>query len=324
MFIDSHVHVFDTSVPGAPETFPRWGIRGGGGAADLLRQMDEAGIDRAFLLAYTAVDISLQFSPERRGRDLAAFQHYKTRECYLRAWREHPDRFYWFADSIDPRVPGYVERAERDLDGGAAGLKLFIAQVETPMDDPRWEPIFAMLRERRKPCVIDLVYRLMGQPWFAPSLQGKYRNYAHFAEGIHRTADEYGDVPMVLAHYGWLNLREPGDPAGPLRLERIEEPIKLIRAHGNLYADIAAYHHFIQPDDRYPYWSALRIVEALVQGAGADRILFGTDWPYATKAHGEYTYADLVRSLREAPFLGPGEVEKVLGGNALRVLGRSG
>ena len=69
----------------------------------------------------------------------------------------------------------------------------------------------------------------------------------------------------------------------------------------------------------FPYWSALTIVQRLVEGLGAERIIWGTDWPYL----GVQPYPELIRAIRTAPFLGPGEADQILGGNALRFLERS-
>jgi predicted TIM-barrel fold metal-dependent hydrolase len=320
VIVDCHTHVFDSSVGGARENFPKWpGTRWGGGAQDLLRQMGEAGIDRAFLISYTPVDVMAHYPPEVRDDRLATFQHYLTREYFVRTWQQYPDRFWWFSDSIDPRVPGYVERAAQDLDRGATGLKLLPSFVDTPIDDPGWQPIFALLRDRRKPCIIDLSYWYMIRgPWFAPRMYGKYRDYAHYAEGVHRVAEAFPDVPMQFAHYGTPALREPDDPTRTIHYDRLRGPIEMIRPHPNLYADLAAYQHFIAADEPFPYWSALRIVEILVAELGADRIIWGTDWPYL----GQQPYPELIRAIREAPFLKAAEADQILGANALRLLGR--
>src|SRR5712692_1279121 len=128
--IDAHTHVFDSSVAGAAANFPQWPATRwrdhwwGGGGPDLLRQMDEAGIDQAFLISYTPVDVMSLFAPEERALRVATFQYYLTRDYFLRVWQQAPHRFRWFPDSVDPRVSGYVERAAHDLDMGATGLKL--------------------------------------------------------------------------------------------------------------------------------------------------------------------------------------------------------
>ena len=109
MIIDAHTHIFDRSVAGASENFPLWpGNRWGASAPDLIEQMDRAGIDKAFIISYTPVDVMAHYRPEERDHKLAVFQHYLTKEYFVRMWQRHPDRFVWISDSIDPRVPGYV------------------------------------------------------------------------------------------------------------------------------------------------------------------------------------------------------------------------
>ena len=70
MVIDSHVHVFDRSVPGARDNFPLWpGNAWGAGGADLIQQMDEAGIDRSVLISYTPTDVMAHYHPDQRDQD---------------------------------------------------------------------------------------------------------------------------------------------------------------------------------------------------------------------------------------------------------------
>lgn len=155
--VDSHTHLLDTSVPGYRDVAHKWGgDRWGGGVDDLIRQMDEAGIDYAFLLTSTIVDVMEHFAPERRDDILVSFDPFITKATYWRDWEAHKERFFLFADSIDPRVPGYVERAAQDLDRGASGLKMLPGFANSTVDEPCWKPIFQLLDETRKPCIIDL------------------------------------------------------------------------------------------------------------------------------------------------------------------------
>jgi predicted TIM-barrel fold metal-dependent hydrolase len=316
VIIDVHTHIFDNTVAGANENFPLWpGTRWGGGAQNLLAQMAEAGIARTVLISYTPIDVMAHYPADVRAQRLATFQYYLTKDYFVRTWQQYPERFLWLANSIDPRVPGYVERAAQDLDQGAAGLKLLPAFVDTAIDDPRWELIFALLRQRQKPCTIDLSYWYLHQPWFAPSLYGKYRNYAHFAEGMHRVAEQFSEVTMLIAHYGAPVLRDRDDPTRTIHYDRLAGPIDMVKPHPNLYVDLAAYQHLIMKDEPFPDWSALRVVEILVGDLGADRVIWGTDWPYL----GEQPYPALIRAIREAPFLTPDKATLILGGNAQRV-----
>jgi len=312
MIIDSHLHVFDRSVGGADANFPLWpGTKWGAGEADLLRQMDEAGIDKAFLISYTAVDVMAHYDVRQRERMVAVFQHYLTNEHFISVWERHPDRFYWFADSVDPRVAGYVERAAQDLDRGASGLKLLPLFVDTELGDPRWRPIFDLLRERGRPCIVDLAWWYAQNPWFAPSVHGKYASYTEYVRDVGGLFDDYADVKVQLAHYGTPILR---DADGSTHYDRLAEPIALVRGHANVSFDLGAYQHLIVNDEPYPYDSALKIVEVLVAELGAARIHWGTDWPYL----GVQPYPNLIRAIREAPFLREGDSEQILGLNAAR------
>lgn len=311
MVIDSHIHVFNRSVGGAEENFPLWPnrrtSRWGAGEEDLLRQMDEVGIDKAFLISYTPVDVMAHYSPEKRDHMLAVFQHYLSKDHAIRVWSEHRDRFFWFSDSVDPRVPGYVERAEQDLDRGASGLKLLPLFVHTDMGDPRWRPIFELLQKKNKPCIIDLSWWYTTRLWFSPSTNEKYDSYTDYVRGFGELAADFRDVKVQLAHFGTPK-GKGGDESA------MDEVINFVQAHPNLSCDLAAYQQSIEEGEPYPYWTALKVVEKLVEGLGAERICWGTDWPYL----GVQPYGEIIRAIREAPFLDAKQVEQILGLNALR------
>ena len=257
------------------------------------------------------------YPAEERDHKLAVFQHYLTKEYFVRMWRQHPDRFMWFSDSIDPRVPGYVERAAEDLDTGASGLKLLPLFVDTEMGDPRWRPIFELLRDRGRPCIIDISWWYAHFPWFAPSVLGKYGSFTEYVQGFGELVADFPEVKIQLAHYGTPALKDRDDPSRPLRYHLLDEVIALMQAHPSLHCDLGAYQHVIGEDEPFPYKSALTILEILVEGIGADRIHWGTDWPYL----GVQPFENLIRAIREAPFLNQDEADKILGLNAQRFVG---
>ena len=317
MIIDSHIHVFDRRVAGAEENFPLWpGNQWGGDEASLLKQMDAAGIDKAFLISYTPVDVMAHYAPERRDHMVAVFQHYLRRDYFIEVWQRHPDRFYWFADSIDPRVPGYVERAAQDLDQGATGLKMLPLFVDTEMGDQGWRPVFELLRERDRPCIIDLSWWYADQPHFAPSVYEKYNSFTDYVQGFGKLVADFPQVRIQLAHYGTPRLVDRGDASRTIRYERLNEVIAFVRKYPNMQCDLGAYQHIISEDEPYPFASALKIVELMVNGLGAERIHWGTDWPYLRFR----PYPDLIRSIQEASFLRPDQVDQILGLNAQRFL----
>jgi predicted TIM-barrel fold metal-dependent hydrolase len=215
-----------------------------------------------------------------REQRVATFQYYLSKEYFVQTWKAHPDRFLWLANSIDPRVPGYVERAAKDLAMGANGLKILPPFVDMYISHPGWTPIIELLRRWGKPCTIDLSYWYTAMPWFAPSIYGKYRDYDHYVEGMHKVAVQFPDVTFLLAHYGTPALINRGDSTRTIHYDRLQGPIKLVRPHPNLYLDLAAYQHLIYKGEEFPYASAQKLVEILVGELGAERIVWGTDWPY--------------------------------------------
>lgn len=319
--IDAHCHLMDTRVPGFQQVAHLWGgKKWGGGVDDLLTQMDAAGIDQAFLLTSTIVDVMVHFHPSMRDEITRAYDPYVTKATYWRDWAEHPDRFFIFADGIDPRVPGYVERAEADLDRGARGLKMLPAFADSTIDDPRWDPIFELMTDRGVPGIIDLSYWYLQYEWFAPSLYGRFRCFEEFAETVHRRAERSPKVRIEITHFGTPEIfkvptasARPGDPVD---YDCLQAPIEMIKPHPNLYCGLANHHMVTPKDDPFPYWSSLKIVEILHQELGADRLIFGTDWPYLD----HLSHVEIIRALRAAPFLNENECDQILGGSAIELL----
>ena len=99
-----------------------------------------------------------------------------------------------------------------DLDLGAAGLKLLPLFVDTEMGDPRWRPIFELLRDRAKPCIIDISWWYAHFPWFAPSVLGKYGSFTEYVQGFGELVADFPDVKIQLAHYGTPALRDRDNP----------------------------------------------------------------------------------------------------------------
>lgn len=143
---------------------------------------------------------------------------------------------------------------------------------------------------------------------------------------MHRIAEKYPDVRIEITHYGTPILRAPSRNSrhearfganADIDYEALTGPIEMIKPHPNLFCGLADYQRLICSGEEYPYWTALRIVEVLTDGLGADRVIFGTDWPHL----GEVGYPELIRAIREAPFLTDAEADiMILGGNAWRLL----
>lgn len=102
-------------------------------------------------------------------------------------------------------------------------------------------------------------------------------------------AEKYPQVQWILAHSG-------GSPEGR------DQAVRAARQAPNIFLEICSSHR------------GLGSIEQLVRGAGADRVLFGSDTPLFSPALqlGRILTADLT----------PEEKALVVGGNALRLLGK--
>jgi uncharacterized protein len=111
-------------------------------------------------------------------------------------------------------------------------------------------------------------------------------------------ANKREELMMVLCHFGnpWF-----------------EDVAELIYKHPNVYADTSGLTTGGAYAEEYANWVARKISEAVYFAAGADKIMFGTDYPISKHAES----LDLVRKLK----VDQGDKEKILHQNAERVFG---
>jgi predicted TIM-barrel fold metal-dependent hydrolase len=105
MIIDGHAHVSASEF---------------GNADELLRQLDQAGIDRAVCVPGGMIDVR-QFSRILSGR-LQPDQKIPNHLVYA-AIAQHPDRLYGFV-CINPKDAGALEMMREGFDRGCRGVKL--------------------------------------------------------------------------------------------------------------------------------------------------------------------------------------------------------
>lgn len=180
--IDSHCHI------GA-------GVRKGASADDLLRAMDEAGVERAVVCS---VD---QFIAVRNS---------EGNDDVLRAVRAQPDRL-WGLAAVNPWFGDRgVEELERSLDAGLIGLKLNSHLQGFILSDPIVHPLVEVCREYNAP-----LYAHTGTPITAEPFQ------------LAELARTFPDVRMVMGHMGYTDFWYDAVPAA-LQSENIYLETSLI------------------------------------------------------------------------------------------------
>lgn len=169
----------------------------------LLREMDEAGIDRTVLLA---LDVGLAFRADIGPKDY--------NDYVADIVKRHPDRIIGFA-GIDPRrgKEGVVE-LERCFDMGLRGLKLWTLTGFYP-DDEAYYPLYEKVAELGIPM---LVHTGMCPP-------GTYMKYNRPVY-VDKVAVDFPEIPIIMAHVG--------DPW-------VDEAVALVIKNHNVYVDISGW-----------------------------------------------------------------------------------
>lgn len=83
----------------------------------------------------------------------------------------------------------------------------------------------------------------------------------------------------------------------------------------NVYLKLSGFHHWCR--ERYPYRDGMPFVEALVRAFGADRCMWGSDFPHVLAGCGYVRNRNLLS--REARFLSKVELDAIMGGTAARL-----
>jgi predicted TIM-barrel fold metal-dependent hydrolase len=241
VLVDAHVHlpVFGTLPPswvewarrfGRPDTWAQvWDADG---------RPDPAGVDALF--AAEGVDVALlfcEYSPKATG--------YQEFDDLLPVVAANPRRFRPVAN-VNPHLHYPIAReVERQLDLGAAALKLHPVHGGFRPDDPAVMPAYGVLAERGIPLVVHC-----GTSTF-PGSMNELADPALLAPVLRA----YPELTVVLAHggRGWWY-----DAAAVLAL-----------SYDTVWIELSGL-----PPKRLPTYYARHDVARL-----ARRFVFGTDWP---------------------------------------------
>ncbi len=169
----------------------------------LVREMDEAGIEKTVILA---LDAGIGFRSSLTARDY---------NDYVAAIvREHPERIIGFA-GIDPRRrQEAVVELERCFEMGLRGLKLWTL-TGFYADDESYYPLYEKVAELKMPM---LIHTGMGPPG----------TYMKFNRPIYvdKVAVDFPEIPIIMAHVG--------DPW-------VDEAIAVLLKNPNVYVDLSAW-----------------------------------------------------------------------------------
>jgi predicted TIM-barrel fold metal-dependent hydrolase len=307
MIIDFHTHVGDHRTPERMDRLPvTW--------EGLIERLDEEGIDKAVVLPSWV-------SPESIKAP-SLFVPHADLLSQLETARQYPDRIIAFGN-LDPRMgclgnlePHQVESPPdtdfswllaRFREYGCVGIGEITANIA--VDDPRVINLFRQCGDFDFPVLFHCT---------GPG-RGVYGLYDEV--GLPRLERLLQAVPdtTVIGHAPGFWAEIEGDitpekkfvyPTGPIRKEGALS--RLLRGYPNLYADTSANSGFnaISRDKDFA-------VSFLTEFQ--DRILFGTDVCFGGM-EGRMPHLDYLRTLRAENRITPEVFDKIVGGNALKIL----
>ena len=223
---------------------------------------------------------------------------------------KHPDRFAGFAAALPLNdVDASLLELDRAVgDQGALGAQVFTNVQGTPLDDPRFEPLFARFEE------LDRAVWLHPTGKFEPnyglwwSLGWPYETAAALSRLVYTGVMERHPRLKVIAHHG----------AGmvPHLAARLGMGPGYRQVKDTLPRPPVEYFHMFFADTAL--FGAPHAVRCVLEFFGASHVLFGTDTPLGPANAIEATIQDI-----DAAGLDFAENAAVFSGNARRLLGIS-
>jgi L-fuconolactonase len=221
---------------------------------------------------------------------VAPFSPRNNEECA--AWaRQHPDRLAAMTDvPLDqPEAPARIRRAREEF--GAVAISCYPAK--SPLDwmlAPSCEPVWEAFVDSGLVCNLHVT-----PPSYAP---------------FFTLAKRYPKITFALNHFGLVGTNPPADAQCGGLFEAAALP--------NVFVKASAFYAIAQTPWDVRCLRALGTFARVLKGVGPEKLLWGTDWPPASRG---LTYRQNLEVVRVYAGLGEKELELILGANAARVFG---
>jgi aminocarboxymuconate-semialdehyde decarboxylase len=267
-----------------------------------IEAMDAAGIDVS-IVSLTCPNVYWG------GEDVSSEAARESNASMAEAQRTHSDRIRWFTSLPWEYPERAVEELARSCDEGAVGVMVIANIAGRSLTEAAFAPIWAEIDRRALPVLVhpgeppgtDLMD--MGAFDLSWSVGFMFDTTLAFTRLIFDGfLDRYPDLKLIAAHGGGtlpylVGRFEKGDEVElPGRRRMTAKPTDYLR---RIWYDCITYDP-----------GALRYLISVV---GAERVLFGTDWPH--QVH------DVVGSLANTAALPADQRDAVRGTNALRLFG---
>lgn len=328
MKIDCYPHILPAPVLKALPVLPLPTLRN-----PALTDLDERFrvMDRFEDYAQVLVPFPLQpVVPALGGVGPAADVIRASNDWLAQSVQDHPERFLAFAAALPLGDPdAAVVELVRCLDElGAAGVQLETNVAGVPIDDPRFEPVFAELAARGRPvwlhpvrgkAIPDFLSESEGRFGLWQALGWPYETSLVLARLVLRGhLDRHPDLRVIVHHGGGMVPHFAGRLGGVLEeLGRIGLDAELQQAVAERTKPLDEYFRMFYADT--VLFGAEHAVRCALDYFGTDHVLFGTDMPFDPE-QGPGFVRDTIANI-EALDLDPSGLTALYEGNARRLLG---
>lgn len=261
----------------------------------LVAEMDYAGVNKAFLISYDAEDIS--WGSSRKGFDIEDFGG--GRKYMLKGFRKHPERFWWFNTVKNPKRYDAAALVKRDFADGASGIKMFAAYIEADLGAPDLRAVFRLAMQENKGVLLS--FQTLRPP--------DSFTLEEYLEQLDQLLTDMPDLRVILMQAGCA------DPLTP----RWDLVHRIADRHPRLIMGCGYVGELWDDETEYPFPNYLRRIERLVGAVGADRMAWGTDWPWFEDKFKYRQAVDCIR--RHAAFMSAAQKADFLGLTAARFMG---
>jgi aminocarboxymuconate-semialdehyde decarboxylase len=234
-----------------------------------LQHMDSAGIDVS-IVSLTCPNVYWG------GEDVSCRAARESNDTMAEAQSKYPDRIRWFASLPWEYPPRALEELTRACGKGAIGVMVLANVSGRSLTDPAFAPIWAEIDRRRLPVLVHPTdppgVDLMDMTKFDLSWSVGFMFDTTLAitrmifEGFF---DRYPNLNIIASHGGGtlpylVGRFEKGDEVEiPSRRQMQRKPTEYLR---HIHYDCITYNP--------------GALQYLISVVGAERVLFGTDWPH--------------------------------------------
>lgn len=218
--------------------------------------------------------------------------------------RSQPDRFIAAFAFVDPRIGA---EAVDELDWihhelGLVGVKLEPPDMPFWLNDKTYDPFWKKMERLGSILSIDLGW------------DPRENEYNFQIEPLHDVVDRHPDLTVLIQHLGVSYLWDKTEQAPYPSLQKT----LALEKYPNVWFDITGLPEFC-PGEEYPYLRAQEIVKVAVEAVGAERVIWGSDFPGILPE--DVTYKQCLNVVRNhCTFLSDEEMDMILGGSVLRLL----